>query len=265
MRLPKNSPFQIESINPSSLASTIFPDEELFCQMLTHFIIGASSDLSSFKTVENSQRVATTAFPDAKRVRRFANKLEMELDLMWHILPDLSGQASYYLNIFGSSVKRLSNPGLVGDSEAPLDDSQKTLSLPSNSKPTQFIKSPKTSRRSTFSLSWSKKSKKMPVLKEAEIFDITTGGGEEGASKADIDTGNICGPDHVDILVVSSAEKLGLETLPVVFRSTSVRDILNIMALKHSPQEPAKHSLFLLTSPPNSSGATKDSPLQGLA
>ena len=242
----------------------MFPDEEIFCQMLTHFIISASSDLFSNKHVENSQRVGTTPFPDAKRVRRFANKLEMELDLMWHILPDLSGQASYYLNIFGSSVKQLSNPSHIGDSEAPLDDSQKTLSLPTNSKPTQFIKSPKTSRRSTFSLSWSKKSKKMPVLKEAEIFDITTSGGKEGASKADIDTSNICGPDRVDILVVSSAEKLCLETLPVVFRSTSIRDILNIMALKHSPEEPAKYGLFLLTSPPNSSGATTDIPLQGM-
>ena len=242
----------------------MFPDEEIFCQMLTHFIIGASSDLSSYKHVENGQREATTPFPDAKRVRRFANKLEMELDLMWHILPDLSGQASYYLNIFGSSVKQLSNPSHIGDSEAPLDDSQKTLSLPTNSKPTQFIKSPKTSRRSTFSLSWSKKSKKMPVLKEAEIFDITTSGGKEGASKADIDTGNTCGPDRVDILVVSNAEKLCLETLPVVFRSTSIRDIVNIMALKHSPEEPAKYGLFLLTSPPNSSGATTDTPLQGM-
>ena len=97
---------------------------------------------------------------DGRRVQRFVDKLEMELELMWHILPGLGGQDSYHLNLFNSSIRRFKGRTSAVDTSS----LQKTLSLPANSKP-QFIKSPKTSRRtSTFSLSWSKKSKKMPRL-----------------------------------------------------------------------------------------------------
>ena len=107
----------------------------------------------------------STSAADSRRVQRFVAKLEMELELMWHILPCLGGQDSYHLNLFNCSLRRLKGGTARGGETTP-DSSplQKTLSLPSNAKP-HFIKSPKTSRRtSSFSLSWSKKSKKMPRL-----------------------------------------------------------------------------------------------------
>ena len=101
----------------------------------------------------------------SRRVQRFVAKLEMELELMWHILPGVGGQDSYHLNLFNCSIRRLKRGTTRAAGETTPDSSlQKTLSLPSNAKP-HFIKSPKTSRRtSSFSLSWSKKSKKMPRL-----------------------------------------------------------------------------------------------------
>ena len=76
--------------------------------------------------------------------------------------------------------------------------------------------------------------------------------------------------DHIDILVppvqvsngvtTTDQHRLRVERLPIMFQSTSVQDVANILALKLQVEEPAQYGLFILVT----TTAEPESLLQGV-
>ena len=70
-----------------------------FCKLLSLVII-----LTSLKPGPTSQKRAADGWP----LQRFLSKLEMELELIWHIMhPELDGQASYHLSLFLTCLNKI--------------------------------------------------------------------------------------------------------------------------------------------------------------
>merc|ERR1712098_591090 len=89
------------------------------------------------------------------------------------------------------------------------------------------------------SLSWSKRSRKVPRVTMEESSELEAPPPPVYANVQVV-------RDHLDVLVADADQQLKVERLAVPFQSTSVRDVINVLALKHHVDEAVKYGLFIL-------------------